>query len=706
MMRLATTPLSQLPLVSLDLETTGLQPARDRIVQIGAITIEDSAQHFDMLVNPGAPIPANSTAIHGLRASDLQDAPAFPLALPPLRDFVSGRIILGYNIGFDLAVLSAEAKRHGLEWHWPGALCLRQLAALLIGRDSSLMVADLEDLALHFGVPTGARHTAHGDAAMGVAIFEKMLPALANKSIITLADARRAVSQLDDLRMATVRAGWVDVAADGSEPSTLSSLARIDPYPYQHRIRDIMLDSPVIMPRQTRLEDAARHMREKRCDCIFVGDSPDNIVGILSERDIEHSMALGVDAVARTRDLSLAEVMSSPVITVSGDDYMYVGLGRMSRYDIRHLGVTGQDGRLIGWISSREMVRQRVTSAIVIGDQLSTATQPSELHDALKALPMLANALVRDAVPGQHVAAVISGQYRAALARATALAEQQMRDDGHGPPPVDYAMLVLGSAGRDESLLAADQDHAIIYADVSADRSEPTQSWFESLGRHVSDYLNLAGIPYCQGGVMSQHSDWCKPLGGWRKAVSSWVRKARPEDLLNVDIFFDFVAVYGAQPLAKQLHQAISGRATRQGAFLKLLARNAAKHGGGRTIFGGFKTENGRFHIKANLLLPITETLRVLAISRGVTQTNSGDRAKALIQHHHMPMEVGQLGEDVAFALRLLLRQQIADIADGQAPTATIDLGILNDSEKLILKHITGRIGRLEALLQDSLFAS
>ena len=70
-----------------------------------------------------------------------------------------------------------------------------------------------------------------------------------------------------------------------------------------------------------------------------------------------------------------------------------------------------------------------------------------------------------------------------------------------------------------------------------------------------------------------------------------------------------------------------------------------------------------------------------------------------------MPMEVGQLGEDVAFALHLLLRKQIADIADDQAPTATIDLGILNDSEKLILKHITGRIGRLEALLRVSLFA-
>ena len=50
-MMLATTP-QPAPLVSLDLETTGLTPARDRIVQIGAIT-ESPARHFDMLVNPG-----------------------------------------------------------------------------------------------------------------------------------------------------------------------------------------------------------------------------------------------------------------------------------------------------------------------------------------------------------------------------------------------------------------------------------------------------------------------------------------------------------------------------------------------------------------------------------------------------------------------------------------------------------------------------
>ena len=71
-----------------------------------------------------------------------------------------------------------------------------------------------------------------------------------------------------------------------------------------------------------------------------------------------------------------------------------------------------------------------------------------------------------------------------------------------------------------------------------------------------------------------------------------------------------------------------------------------------------------------------------------------------------MLIEIAQLGEDVAYALRLLLRQKTTNFADAQAPTVTIDCAILNGSEKLILKHFIGRIGRLEALLQNSLFGS
>ena len=706
-MSFATMPLDKVPIAVLDLETTGLRPRLDRIIQIGVVDLDAPDNRLDLLVNPAQPVPAASTAVHGIDDAMLQDAESVALVLPRLRDHIGNRIILGYNIGFDLAVLTAEADRCGLEWGWNGALCLRQLAICLLGHESMLMVADLEALARRYEVPTTDRHTALGDAIMTARIFEKMVPELAARNIITLADAWRAVAGLDELRLSTVRAGWVDVAAVHSQLRVSRSLSRIDPYPYQHRIAEMMKPDPVILPPETLLRDAAAIMKSGRQDCVFVGAGPDQVDGIVSERDIVTWMAAPLTEVARARSVAIGQVMSSPVITVQGTDYLHVGLGRMSRLDIRHLGVRDDHGLLVGWVSARELVRQRVTNALVIGDGIADAADGAALKDALMALPSLASSLSDEMVPGQDVAAVISGQYRAALARAAALAEDRMRQDGAGGAPVDYALLVLGSAGRDESMLAADQDHAIVYADPDAsmaDSSSGIQTWFETLGGHIADFLDQGGIPYCTGGVMSSRPNWCRSLSGWRQAIRGWVGKAAPADLLNVDIFFDFVPVYGQAALANQLQQAISGRATRRSDFLKLLARNASSHSTGRTFFGGFRTKNGRFNVKLNILLPLVETVRVMAISRGIAERGSAARIAALVEGGDVPAEVGELAEDIHMAIRLVLRQQIADIEAGLPPTSLVDLRALSTTEKNILKAVTDRVGRLDSLLQAGLF--
>ena len=83
-MQLATMPLDRVPVVSLDLETTGLRAGSDRIIQIGAIGGTDT-DPFDTLVNPGVPIPAASTRIHGISDTMVAGAEALPLVLPRLR---------------------------------------------------------------------------------------------------------------------------------------------------------------------------------------------------------------------------------------------------------------------------------------------------------------------------------------------------------------------------------------------------------------------------------------------------------------------------------------------------------------------------------------------------------------------------------------------------------------------------------------------
>ena len=706
-MQLATMPLEKLPVISLDLETTGLNTAQDRILQIGLhdpLAPQDACQ---ILVNPTIPIPEVSSAIHGITDSDVIDALAFPQAFRSFRDMLSEKVVIGYNIGFDLAVLSAETERHGIEWRWGSAICLRQLATITLGRDAMLMMGDLDALAAHYNIPTTGRHSALGDALIAAKLYEALIIDLRQQGISTYGEVRRAVGGLDDLRMATTRAGWIDVASQKETHLSSMSFARIDPYPYSHRINEIMMTNPLILPENCLLYEAAAAMHKTRHDCAFVGKAPDAIVGIISERDIVSAMAIPLETVAKAREIPLKDIMSSPVICVREQDYMHVALGRIAHHDIRHLGVEDSSGCLTGWLSTRELIRQRVSDAILIGDELAFAKDGEEMLGALTSLPNLAASLFQEGVSAPDIASVISAEYRAALRRSAILAEDTLTRS-HGPPPRPYAVLMLGSGGRDESLLAADQDHAIIYDDksnpISDDQADDIQKWFQLLGKEISDILAKAGIPYCKGGVMSSSATWCKSLSDWRKAISDWCRKAAPEDLLCVDIFFDFALVYGDDYLGTRLQQAITGRAARRPQFLKSLARSIGSHHGGTSFLGQFKTVDGRFELKRHMLLPLIETIRVLSISRQLAVRNSHERAKALFETKTIPAEILQLSEDIQFCMRVVLRQQIRDISDGMAPITNIQLDGLSKAEQKHLKAIKNRIIRLDQILQDCLF--
>ena len=89
-----------------------------------------------------------------------------------------------------------------------------------------------------------------------------------------------------------------------------------------------------------------------------------------------------------------------------------------------------------------------------------------------------------------------------------------------------------------------------------------------------------------------------------------------------------------------------------------------------------------------------------------IRDRSSAGRAKALAALGDIPPEVGRLSDDVAVGLRLILRQQIADITAGLPPTTMIDLRLLKNSEITLLKSISGRVSRLGTLVEDALFTN
>lgn len=93
------------PWLVLDVETTGTDPGRDRIVQIAAVAREsgnETVRVVSSLVNPGIPIPHEATAVHGISDEMVRDAPTLAELLPAILQIGRGRTVLGYNVGFDL----------------------------------------------------------------------------------------------------------------------------------------------------------------------------------------------------------------------------------------------------------------------------------------------------------------------------------------------------------------------------------------------------------------------------------------------------------------------------------------------------------------------------------------------------------------------------------------------------------------------------
>ena len=97
-------------LVALDLETTGLDPRSDSIIEIGAVRLRDGEiiDSYSQLIDPGFPIPPGVTHITGIRTDDVIGQPRIASVLPALRRFVRDSPLVGHNIGFDAAFLARQ----------------------------------------------------------------------------------------------------------------------------------------------------------------------------------------------------------------------------------------------------------------------------------------------------------------------------------------------------------------------------------------------------------------------------------------------------------------------------------------------------------------------------------------------------------------------------------------------------------------------
>lgn len=705
----ASTPLIAMDVVVLDTETTGLNVRSDRILQIGAVRMHgaeiDQSRVFEVVLDPGIPVPETSRRVHGLTDADVRGKAGFAEIVAPLAEFIGNCVVIGHSIHFDLAMLRHEASRHDIPWQEPKAIDVALIAA---GLDRGLVDTSLDSLALGLGVEITGRHTALGDALATARIYAGFQQKLLSSSVRTLGELENLCRRPAALIAQQENAGWYDRVS--ARPDFALAIRRssgqhaIDSYLYRQRLADVMSSPPIALGPDASLREAAQLMAARGIGCLII-DLDEGRHGILTERDLLHAMARDTDA----HSTPVGSVMSAPVVTAPGDMHLYRALGFMARRNLRYLGVDGADGSLAGVFTLRSLLRERALATLTVGDEIANATRPRELARVQAALPSLAAGLLSDGLDARAVAGIITAEARAMTARAAEIAEQELAASGLGSPPADYALLVLGSGGRGESMLAPDQDNALVICDSYSGNLDSPDDWFTRFATRVNEILDRAGIPYCKGGVMAKNRHWRRRLGEWLTQAHQWAEHPKPDALLNVDIFYDFTPVHAssqaARHLAASLRNQTSEIARNSLSMLRAMGESAGAHAPPLGLFGRIrKDDKGRVDLKTGGLLPIVSGARAIALRQGVAALSTPERLlQSASQSGRSEQDAALLANVHGFLLGLILSQQIADIEAGIAPSNRVDIGRLSRAEQDHLKDGLSRIALISDMLRDLL---
>jgi CBS domain-containing protein len=250
------------------------------------------------------------------------------------------------------------------------------------------------------------------------------------------------------------------------------------------------------------------------------------------------------------------------------------------------------------------------------------------LHEELNTLEM-ERFLAFYSVPALHENCT---SYRDALAgRALELVLGEMPS----LPRLPFALISMGSDGREEQTLITDQDYLIVYGDGGGAEAE---RYFKEFSDLLVERLAEIGFKKCTGGIMPSNDDWRGSLSQWQRRLFSIVRyecEDMGKNLMDLIVISDARYVAGDRELAEELVGRI--RSLGQDYFLALwgMAKAATEMRLALGFLKRFWTEGsgdhkGEFNLKLLAWAPLVMNVRILAINQGIPATSTVKRIEHL----------------------------------------------------------------------------
>jgi CBS domain-containing protein len=353
--------------------------------------------------------------------------------------------------------------------------------------------------------------------------------------------------------------------------------------------------------------------------------------------------------------------------------------------------------RMADWNSSLQELVRRIDN--------SPYQELKAIHDELNQIE-LERFLMTYSVSALHHSCT---HYRDVLAkRAMTLVAAEMASAGRPVPDLPFALISMGSDGREEQTLITDQDYLIVYGDGGGIESD---RYFIEYSTLLVDRLEEAGFKRCTGDIMPTNQTWRGSLSQWHKRLLSIVRyevEDYAKNMMDLIVLSDARYVAGDRNLAEELVSTIRNMEREYSRVLWGMAKAATEM---RLALGFMKrlwTESsgehkGEFNLKLLAWAPLVMNVRILSINQGIPATSTVERITLLEKEGSFS---ASMASDLRAAYHVLTKHRIL-------LQIKVFKGIQNDSyhlnpyqlpaeERERIRHALIRIDELQKMIHTN----
>lgn len=466
-------------------------------------------------------------------------------------------------------------------------------------------------------------------------------------------------------------------------------------YSLETTVGELALHHPIACQPSMPLREAVGLMQEANVGSIVIINEQQHPLGIFTLRDLRRVIG------KEQGDLNspISTFMTHEPFHLPPKATAFDAAIAMTERHIGHICVV-MDGQLCGVISERDLFSLQRVDLVHLAQTIRHADSVTALVAIRDRINLLVDNMLAHGASSTQITHIITLLNDHTVCRVIELAIDDM-----GDPGVPFTWLCFGSEGRREQTLHTDQDNGILFEAADATDAALKRGKLLPLAERINRDLDQCGFTLCKGNIMASNPELCLSLPEWKRRFSSFARETTAENLLSSTIFFDLRAIWGPEESMQQLRQHMLSEVAGSPIFQRMMAANALRH---RPPVGRFRDfvlerkgdDKDTLDLKIQGLTPFVDGARILALANGISECNTLERLRMLVEKGALEAKDGAAYEEAYHFIqqtRMQLHQQQA--RNNQPFSNRLDPHDLNHLDQRILRESFRQAQRLQGTL-------